>query len=444
MNQAFLDYFRCPDSFASFELADVGSVDRESGYFHFGPDLICYGRTVLPADPDPSGVLPDALAEVYCEDSVCTLPFDPTEVAANLRFERYVDRTPPPAWKRLTRAIYYALRPALPVSFRRHLQRVWLRPGKESAFPKWPVDRTVDRMFERLMQLAIETSPSHRVPFIWFWPEAKSSCATMTHDVETDAGLKFTGELMDINDLFDIKSSFQLIPGSRYTVTSQTIDAIKSRGYEVNVHDLRHDGHLFASRDHFYDAARRINDFAVDFGSRGFRAGALYRNQEWFDALNFDYDMSVPNVAALDPQAGGCCTVMPYFVGQVLEIPVTATQDYTLFHVLSTYSQDLWNEQIRLIREQHGLISFIVHPDYLDHAEARSAYTSLLSTLSTLRSEANLWIALPGEIDTWWRQRAQMKLVPCRCGWHIEGPGADRACIAFATVQEGKVHYSFS
>src|SRR2546425_12755629 len=48
------------------------------------------------------------------------------------------------------------------------------------------------------------------------------------------------------------------------------------------------------------------------------RRGFVPQKQEWFDALDFSYDMSVPNVAHLDPQRGGCCTVMPYFVGKNL------------------------------------------------------------------------------------------------------------------------------
>ena len=31
--------------------------------------------------------------------------------------------------------------------------------------------------------------------------------------------------------------------------------------------------------------------------------------------LDFSFDMSIPNVAHLDPQRGGCCTIMPYFIG---------------------------------------------------------------------------------------------------------------------------------
>ena len=85
---------------------------------------------------------------------------------------------------------------------------------------------------------------------------------------------------------------------------------------------------------------------AAAFGSRGFRSGAMYRRQDWLSALDISYDMSVPNVAHLEPQAGGCCTVMPFFMGHVLELPLTAAQDYTVFHVLDDYSTRLWQEQI--------------------------------------------------------------------------------------------------
>ena len=38
---------------------------------------------------------------------------------------------------------------------------------------------------------------------------------------------------------------------------------------------------------------------------------AVYRNLDWYAALEFKYDMSVSNVAHLDPQRGGCCTSSP-------------------------------------------------------------------------------------------------------------------------------------
>lgn len=418
MTLGFLDYYRCPESFVNFQTAGRGA--------------------------NAASMLHDLSEGVTIKDGTCHLPFDPTMAAIQLRYEQYVEKPKKQVVKGMIRKAYYAFRPLLPVDVRRHLQKAWLSGWEKTPFPRWPVDRSVDQMFEALMRFTLTASDSKRIPFVWFWPEGKSSCAIMTHDVETQAGLDFCGALMDINDAHGIKSSFQLIPDARYVVNDTDLLEMKSRAFEVNVHDLKHDGHLFDEYELFQDSASRINEFGARFGSKGFRAAVLYRNQAWFDALKFSYDMSVPNVAHLDPQRGGCCTVMPYFVGDLLEIPVTATQDYTLFHILQTYSLDLWREQIALIMEQHGLISFIVHPDYLDSTNAVNTYRSLLKHLDQLRQSSNLWIALPGEVDTWWRSRNKMRVVPDGKDWRVEGDEEGRARVAFATMKDDKVCYEIA
>lgn len=440
MNQAFLDYYRCPDRFADFRSAQQRG-NGHSGYFRLGSDLICYGMAATQGRSEVSDALPDVSSQVRIAGFTCVLPFDPTEIANNFRYERYVNGIQKSAWRKLVRDVYYCLRPALPIAVRRHLQQIWLRGWDKSPFPDWPVDRTVDRMFEKLMSLSTQAHQTTEIPFIWFWPDGKSSCAIMTHDVETIAGLEFADALMDINDSFGIKSSFQIIPEGRYSADETTLSKIRSRGFEINVHDLKHDGHLFDDHEQFLQSAAQINQHAKRFGSKGFRSGVLYRNLNWYGAFSFSYDMSVPNIGHLDPQPGGCCTVMPYFVGKILELPVTTTQDYSLFNILGTYSLDLWRQQIAQIREQYGLISFIVHPDYLDTQKARDTYSGLLGYLALLRSDEGVWIALPGAVDSWWRQRSNMKLVSHAGEWRIDGPGAERARVAYAALTDNKVTY---
>ena len=158
--------------------------------------------------------------------------------------------------------------------------------------------------------------------------------------------------------------------------------------------------------------------------------------------LIFQYDMSVPNVAHLEPQRGGCCTVFPYFIGDILELPLTCIQDYSLFHMLGEYSIDLWKKQIELIMARHGLISFIVHPDYIMQEKALSVYKELLAYVSDLRRQKNVWIARPGEVNRWWRERSTMKLVAQNGQLRIEGQGCERARIAFAHVKGDQIVYS--
>jgi hypothetical protein len=149
----------------------------------------------------------------------------------------------------------------------------------------------------------------------------------------------------------------------------------------------------------------------------------------------------VPNVAHLEPQRGGCCTVMPYFVGKILELPLTTTQDYSLFNILNDYSIDLWKEQIDLIRAANGLISFIAHPDYLIEHRARATYEKLLVYLAELSEREKMWVALPGDVDRWWRARSQMTLVRKGNGWNIVGPEKERARLAYARLEGDKLQY---
>jgi hypothetical protein len=151
--------------------------------------------------------------------------------------------------------------------------------------------------------------------------------------------------------------------------------------------------------------------------------------------------MSVPNVAHLEPQRGGCCTTLPYFIGKILELPLTVTQDYSLFHIIGDYSITLWKRQIDMILKRSGLISFIVHPDYIIERRAQQVYRDLLAHLATIRESAKLWIALPGEVDRWWRNRAEMKLVQQGNIWQIEGPDRERARAAFASLEDGRLVY---
>lgn len=358
-----------------------------------------------------------------------------SELIDLLRYEHYDQAsTDTTVGAIMVREAYYAIRPLLGVTVRRHLQSLALRGWDQRPFPRWPVDRTVDQLLEICMAASLQEKCVEKVPFIWFWPKGYASCALVTHDVETGEGLRFCPTLMDIDDAAGIKSSFQLVPEQRYQVTTAQLEEFRNRQFEVNIHDLNHDGHLFRDNRKFRQRVQKINEYGRKFGSSGFRAGALYRNQDWFDELEFQYDMSVPNVAHLDPQHGGCCTLFPFFIGNILELPVTAIQDYSLFHVLHTYSTEIWRTQIDYITSHHGLVNIITHPDYLIEQRARNAYSELLAYLNDRRANSAVWIAQPADVNRWWRQRSEMHLEWDCDHWTIVGDGSERAEIAYFTM----------
>jgi hypothetical protein len=420
-----------------------GSLAADSGFFRFGRN-VCYGRSAAGARAAAGDMqLYDTWSDVLSQQRAIHLPFDPEEIVENLQRERYSAhfRAENGLANMVLRKLYYRLRPYLSVPVRKHLQRLHLRGWEKIAFPEWPVDCTVDRLHRQLLALSMQAQGLDALPFIWFWPESHNSCAILTHDVEDLQGRDFCSHLMDIDESFGFRSSFQVVPEDRYPVSPEFLSSIVDRGFEVNVHDLKHDGRLYAEHGEFLIRAKRINRYGVEFGARGFRSGVMYRNADWYEALDFLYDMSIPNVAHLDPQRGGCCTVMPYFIGKMIELPLTCTQDYTLFNIMGDYSIDLWLRQIELIRANHGLISILVHPDYVIEKRAQNTYRNLLKYLAGVRQQDSVWTPLPGELAEWWRQRSQMTLAHINGSWQLQGPGSERATIAYAMLSGDDVSY---
>jgi len=374
------------------------------------------------------------------------LPFNATEIIDNLRLERYVpavDSESPyiSGPNSIFRRLYYALRPLFPVSFRRILQRIALQNWAKIPFPTWPVDTTVEDFISRLWILALKASGEEQLPFIWYWPRGFDACAIMTHDVETGAGQDFCYRMLEFERKHGIRSSFEFVPELRYEISEALVNAIRAAGCEVCIHGLTHDDKLFSSEREFRAQATKINQYAKNLGARGFRSPVMYRNPTWYDAFEFSYDMSVPNVAHLDPQRGGCCTVFPFFIGDIVELPLTTIQDYPIYNILRSNPLQMWSSQLETILGKYGLVSFLIHPDYTMTPERQTLYCELLGLIKTFSVQRNLWLALPREVDEWWRQRNDMTLSQVDGKWIIQGEGSDRASIAYARLERGTVSF---
>lgn len=442
-SETVIERYRCPQ-----DLIHIGSsepISSHAGFFRFGPNSICYGRTrAAVVSSRPESPLHDASADAAVENGKLRLPFNLEEVIDNLRLERYRnEEAAESSLFQFCKKLYYRLRPFTNQMIRKQVQKFHARNWQKCSFPQWPIDTTVEDVFETVLEMSIRASGHEKIPFVWFWPNGASTCLTMTHDVETKAGRDFCPTLMDVDDAFGIKAAFGIVPEERYEVPVDLLESLRSRGFEVAVQDLNHDGRLFDDKQEFLRRARIINQYGREFGAKGFRGAVLYRKPEWYSALDFEFDMSFPNVAPLDPQQGGCCTVMPFFIGDTLELPVTTVQDYTLFHVLNQRSIELWKSQIDVVVKKNGLLSFIVHPDYVSQPDTLSVYKHLLRHLQGLREKTSIWCALPSEINAWWRARNKMSVVKDGASWRIVGEGSERAVLAYAKNADGKIVYEF-
>lgn len=422
MWRAFSDRYRCPEQFLKL-VAPVSACNSCASTL----------KDLLPLEWTPTGARSGALD--------C-----PTrDLVEYFTHERYLtnhdENLGPGVPNPLLGKLYYTFRPFIPKWLRIAVQKMYLGGWDKLVFPAWPVDSTVESLLESALLEGMKSSGVETIPFIWFWPNGAPGAAIVTHDVETVEGRNFCPSLMGIDESFGIHSAFQIVPEKRYAVPQNYLREIRDRGHEINVQDLNHDGKLFRDRRLFLSRVRKINEYGRAWGAKGFRSAVLYRKLSWYDALEFEYDMSVPNVAHVEAQRGGCCTTFPYFIGEILELPLTTIQDYSLLHILGRDRIDLWKTQTSMVLQQHGLLSFIIHPDYLLGSRAQHMYYELLAFLTEIRTRNQLWTPLPSQVNDWWRLRSQMSLVPQGRGWRIQGAGSERARVAHAHVEGDRVKY---
>jgi hypothetical protein len=161
---------------------------------------------------------------------------------------------------------------------------------------------------------------------------------------------------------------------------------------------------MFSSREEFERQQPAVRAMGEKLGAVGFRSPAMHRVIDWLGELPVEYDSSVPHSDPFEPQPGGCCSLWPFFIGDVVELPYTLPQDHTLLTLLGHRTIDVWRAQLERIEQLNGLIEILTHPDpgYLGDPHKRSLYVEFLDLV---RDRPGLWRPLPREVARWWRRR---------------------------------------
>jgi hypothetical protein len=256
------------------------------------------------------------------------------------------------------------------------------------------------------------------------WPQGKKFAFVLTHDVESSAGLAKCRSLMQLEMQHGFRSSFNFVPEGDYRVPADLRHELTACGFEVGIHDLKHDGHLFASHRGFKQRARRINGYAREWGVSGFRSGFMLRNLDWLHDLDVDYDASTFDTDPFEPQPDGRHTIFPFWVPRpndhclsphqaagncsangYVELPYTLPQDSTLFLLLSEKTTEIWCRKLDWIAAHGGMALIDTHPDYMsvDGCSLKNGeypielYKGLLHYVSS-RYADEYWPALPREV----------------------------------------------
>ena len=299
---------------------------------------------------------------------------------------------------------YYWVKPSLPDSVRLVMRRWWARRTRaKKCDGKWPI----------LESAGIP-------PKDWSgWPDQQDFAFVLIHDVEGPRGLARVKQLAELEMSMGFRSSFNFIPEGPYHVTKELRDWLTERGFEVGVHDHRHDGHLYRSRHHFRASARRINSYLKDWNAVGFRSAFMFHRLDWMHDLDIRYDASTFDTDPFEPQPDSARTIFPFWVqgrngNGYIELPYTLVQDSTLFVMLQEKTSNIWKQKVEWIASRGGMAMLNVHPDYVafDSQRLRSDefpvahYVEFLQWIKDVY-EDQYWHTLPKEIATFYRKQMQ-------------------------------------
>jgi hypothetical protein len=343
------------------------------------------------------------------------------------RMERYLGNRR----RRAPLAAYYAVKPLLPRGVQLTLRRAYAGRQRRRRFPAWPIEPLLVDMQYDAVRERLRAEGRDRVPFVNFWADGKRFAWILTHDVEGPVGVERIPDVLDLESRHGAVSSWNFV-AEWYPIPAGTFDGIAAARGEIGLHAVRHDGKLFSSRRRFERELETIHGYLARWGAEGFRSPATHRNADWMPELGCAYDSSFPDTDPFEPQPGGCCSIFPFFLGDVVELPVTLVQDHTLFEILRREDAGHWLAKAAWVARHHGLVNVIVHPDYLGNDARRAAYDELVAAMA---AEKDGWHALPRDVARWWRTRAGLRIREKPGGAVVEGPGAERATVAWARLE---------
>jgi glycosyltransferase involved in cell wall biosynthesis len=285
------------------------------------------------------------------------------------------------------------------------------------------------------------------------WPDGKKFALVLTHDVESASGLAKCRPLMELERKLGFRSSFNFIPEGDYLSPAGLRSELVQNGFEVGVHDLRHDGKLYWRRNNFTESARSINRYLEDWNASGFRAAFMLHDRESLHHLNIEYDASTFDTDPFEPQPVGVNTIFPFWIsdgngGGYVELPYTLPQDSTLFLVLDEKSPEIWKNKLDWLIARGGMALLNVHPDYigfkgrLELSEYPAAwYTDFLHYIKE-RYAGEFWNPLPKEMAQWYKENYRPKKHADHSRLPISVNGHDKK-LPLAEVNVAVVLYSY-
>jgi peptidoglycan/xylan/chitin deacetylase (PgdA/CDA1 family) len=228
------------------------------------------------------------------------------------------------------------------------------RTRKWAAFPRWPLDLSADFLTD--LCKPTDTSPS-----------AGATPVILSHDLDSAEGLRnVVRDFLPIEEEVGARSTNFVVP-SGWTLDAGLLRELGDRGHEIGIHGYDHSNLTpFASdaeRRRRLDAAHPIK---IQFDVVGYRAPSLLRTAPLLRdlAVRYQYDSSIPTSGGLFPTPNnGCATARPFWIGSILEIPLTLPRDGSLRFLGLSPDEILncWTALAEVIAKSRGVVVVLTH-----------------------------------------------------------------------------------
>lgn len=222
----------------------------------------------------------------------------------------------------------------------------------------------------------------------------------ITHDIDSEKGLQKAAGLMKVEEKLELKSTW-FLPSDEYRLNRALVQEL-AKSSHVGSHDTKHDGRLIQIQKHS-DLVQRLMSSRLRLESiigktvDRFRSPLLQFSRRIIKALaeaGYKMDFSAPTWEPVHPSTMsgfGVESVQAFKVDEIVELPLTLTQDHQVINLLGMSCREamkLWIEQAKLIRSVMGDIVLLVHPDY-SFSQHLPEYQELLENLVEVHTHFN-------------------------------------------------------
>jgi peptidoglycan/xylan/chitin deacetylase (PgdA/CDA1 family) len=262
-------------------------------------------------------------------------------------------------------------------------------------FPSWFIERSVE-LIRSVFLNTLSILEGNRINTLPFWPNSKDFSIVLTHDVDTNKGFRMISRFIEIEERYGLKSSWNFV-SRHYDIDSELLDSLIKKGYEIASHGYNHDNKLpFLDKRVIEKRLLECLEFLSRYNVEGFRSPSLFTTKELYEILPkfFSYDSSIPDTELFR----GSCSVFPFTIGNLVELPLTLPMDSTLIFYR------IWMEKMDWIKRIGGLVVVTTHPEphFSGNKKMLNIYERLISRITY---EPKAWIDRPREIAKWWRER---------------------------------------